>query len=256
MDLDSAKERLLESVAKLKGDRIIKSQKDIAEIMGMNPNTISQALKGNPKYLTLSFITKFSNTFTSINNDWLITGSDGSVNLSMTELIEKRERKNQLKEPDAIWVKYERFKLVPLVPKRAQAGFLRGWGDDDYLEELPKVPWEVDKEYKGKYMTFEVEGYSMESNNEPRDSIFDGDLLLCREVQRSLWNNKLHINKWDFVIVHREDGILVKRITEHDVNTGKLTLHSLNPEYIDQIVYMDDLIAIFNIVDIRRSRRR
>lgn len=160
------------------------------------------------------------------------------------------------KSHDAIWVNYEAFKLVPLVTHRAQAGFLSGWGDSEYIEELPKVPWEVDKEYKGKYMTFEVEGYSMESDENPRESLFEGDLLLCREVPKLHWKNKLHIHKWDFVIAHREEGLLVKRITKHDTNTGKLTLHSLNSMYDDKEVFMDDLIAIFNIVDIKRSRRR
>tara|TARA_R100001510_G_C7655524_1_gene214738 strand:+ start:1989 stop:2681 length:693 start_codon:yes stop_codon:yes gene_type:complete len=160
------------------------------------------------------------------------------------------------KEPDAIWVNYERFKLVPLVTHRAQAGFLSGWGDDEYMEELPKVPWEVDKEYKGRYVTFEVAGDSMESDTNPRESIFEGDLLLCREVQRVHWKNKLHIHKWDFVIVHRRDGILVKRIIEHKTGNGALVLHSLNPYYDDFEVEMDDLIAIFNIVDIKRSARR
>ena len=40
------------------------------------------------------------------------------------------------------------FKMVPFLGARAQAGFLSGWGDQDYIEDLPKIPWEVDKEYK------------------------------------------------------------------------------------------------------------
>lgn len=161
-----------------------------------------------------------------------------------------------LKEPEAIWVSYERFKLVPLVTHRAHAGFLSGWGDEEYIEGLPKVPWEVDREYKGRYMTFEVSGESMESDFEPRESLYEGDLLLCREVQRHHWTNKLHIHKWDFVIVHRIEGILVKRIKEHNTENGILTLHSLNPLYDDFKVNIDDLIAIFNIVDVKRNRRR
>ena len=75
-------------------------------------------------------------------------------------------------------------------------------------------------------------------------------------VQRIHWKNKLHINRWDFVIVHREQGILVKRIVEHNVEEGKLKLHSLNEYYDDQVVFMDDLVAIFNVIDVKRKRRR
>jgi len=239
-------DRLLEAIAYLKGKRKITTQKAMAEAMEYNKSTISMALKGDERYFTDSFIEKFCATY-GINKVWIDTG-EGEIDTNINTNISK--------EPDAIWVNYERFKLVPLVTHRAQAGFLSGWGDDEYLEELPKVPWEVDKEYKGKYVTFEVAGDSMESDTNPRESIFEGDLLLCREVQRIHWKNKLHIHKWDFVIVHRRDGILVKRIIEHKTGNGTLVLHSLNPYYDDFEVEMDDLIAIFNIVDIKRSARR
>lgn len=157
---------------------------------------------------------------------------------------------------EGVLVSFNGFKMVPLITYRAQAGFLAGWGDPEYLENLPKVPWEVDKEYKGTYLTFEVSGNSMESVDNPRESIYEGDLLLCREVGRQHWRNKLHIKQWDFVVCHREQGVLVKRIMHHDTATGDLTLHSLNPYYEDFTVNMNDLIAIFNIVDIKRSMRR
>ena len=148
-----------------------------------------------------------------------------------------------------------RFKMVPLLGHRAQAGFLSGWGDAEYIEDLPKIPWEVDREYKGNYLCFEVDGDSMDNNN-PVEAILEKDILLCREVQKQHWRNKLHINKWDFVIAHRERGVVVKRITEHNVETGELTLHSLNDLYADYTVNLDDVVALFNVVDLKRSRRR
>ncbi|MAX71847.1 MAG: hypothetical protein CMC76_12250 [Flavobacteriaceae bacterium] len=213
------------------------TQTEFAKLIGVSLRSIQSYEKGNtkPSADVLMKIMNFdTNNDAYLNNDVL----------------------NKTNEPDAIWVNYESFMLVPMVSHRAQAGFLSGWGDEDYLEELPKVPWEVDKEYKGKYMTFEVSGESMESEDDPRDSLYEGDLLLCREVMRQHWQNKLHINKWDFIIVHREQGILAKRITKHDTVNGTLTLHSLNPYYEDQTVNLDDLIAIFNIIDVKRSRKR
>ena len=157
-----------------------------------------------------------------------------------------------LKEPDALWVKYESFMLVPLVGQRAQAGFLVGYEDEEYIDDLPKIPWEIDKEYKGQYLTFEVTGDSMDSGD-PKTAILDRDLLLCREIQKHHWQNKLHINKWNFVLVHREEGILIKRIINHNTETGELTLHSLNPFYEDYTINIKDLIAIYNAVDLRRK---
>ncbi len=161
---------------------------------------------------------------------------------------------NTKDKSNAIWVDFESFMLVPLVGQRAQAGFLSGYDDPQYLEELPKIPFEVNKEYKGKYLCFEVAGDSMDNNDS--ESILEGDILLCREVQKTHWQNKLHINKWDFVIAHKDEGILCKRIIEHDTQKGTLTLHSLNSYYEDFKVNLDDLVAIYNIVDVKRSRRR
>lgn len=163
-------------------------------------------------------------------------------------------REDAVKETDAVWVGYSNFMKVPMVTHRAQAGFLSGWGDQEYLDELPTYQWEVDREYRGKYICFEVSGDSMDDGSS--DALLDGDLILCREIQRVHWHNKLHINQWDFVIVHRERGIVVKRVTEHDTETHTLKLHSLNAMYEDYEVSLNDIIAIFNVVDFKRSKRR
>ncbi|MEM1337812.1 MAG: S24 family peptidase [Bacteroidota bacterium] len=222
---------------------------EFAEATGLSHQVASNYIKGrqkpDPEKLAI-----IQQSFEEINAEWLLTGRGSMLKQKTEDML------SSSKPAEAIWVEYDRFKLVPLVSHRAQAGFLTGWGDEEYLDDLPKVPWEVDREYKGSYLTFEVSGDSMESDENPRESLFEGDLLLCREVQKQHWKNKLHINKWDFIIVHREQGILVKRILHHDTEKGALTLHSLNSYYDDFTVQLDDLIAVFNIVDVKRSRRR
>ncbi|GLB47821.1 XRE family transcriptional regulator [Neptunitalea lumnitzerae] len=228
------------------------SQSDLAEVLGVSLRTIQnyEAGKVAVPYKNLELIAQHygvtvAQFFTNEQEEKAIAG--------VGETTDVRKAHHEL-----IWTDYETFMLVPLVGKRVQAGFLSNWDTDrDTFEEvLPKVPWEVDKEYKGRYLTFEVTGESMESEDEPYDSLFEGDLILCREVQRHLWQSGLHIHKWDFVIAHKTDGLLVKRIVAQDLSTGKLVLRSLNPRFPDQKVYMDDLIAVFNVIDVKRSRRR
>lgn len=162
------------------------------------------------------------------------------------------DEKASYEKPEGIWVNYESFMMVPLVHHRAQAGFLSNYGDPEYIEDLPKVPFEVDKEYRGKYVCFEVTGDSM--NDGTFNSILEGDILLCRDIQRLHWKNKLHLHTWSYyVIVHRDQGILVKEITSHNIDNGILTLHSLNDLYEDQNVKMDDLIGLYNVVDFKRK---
>ena len=145
-------------------------------------------------------------------------------------------------------------KRVPLVNQYAYAGYLTGYQDQEYIDQLPTVLFDVDHDPKGNYLAFEVKGDSMNDGSD--ESYKDGDRLLCREIPSHLWcNSKLHLRKWDFVIVHKE-GVLVKRITEHDVQNHTITIHSLNPFYEDQVIDLVDVYQIFNVIEYQRKTRR
>ena len=143
---------------------------------------------------------------------------------------------------------------IPLVSQYAYAGYLCGFADEEYMETLPLIPWDVEGEPKGSYIGFEVRGDSMDDRS--YESILDGDILYCRRLKEDLWRYKLHFNDWDFVIVHKKDGILVKRIIEHNTETGDIRIHSLNPLYEDKIINIQDVSQIFNVVEIKRRRKR
>lgn len=157
---------------------------------------------------------------------------------------------------EAISVDYKEMQVmyVPLINQYAYAGYMNGFSDHEYIDSLPKIPFSADQEHKGEYLCFEVKGDSMDDGTV--DAILERDILLCRNVRKEHWINKLHINRWDFVIVHREKGIVVKRILKHDVEKGILTLHSLNEDYDDYEVHLRDVSQILNIVDIKRNRKR
>jgi phage repressor protein C with HTH and peptisase S24 domain len=141
---------------------------------------------------------------------------------------------------------------VPLVNKYAYAGYLSGFGDVEYIQSLPTVPMISDREGRGTYMAFEVKGDSMDDGS--RDSYEQGDIIICREIAPHHWRNKLHIHKYDFVIVHRTEGVLLKKISKHDTASGILTLHSLNPLYDDFTIDLDDVAQIFNVIRVEREK--
>ena len=96
-------------------------------------------------------------------------------------------------------------------------------------------------------MCFEVRGESMTDNS--FESLPPKTRLLAREIQRHHWQSKLHTHKYKrFIIVHRTDGILIKQITNHDLANNTITAHSLNPDYEDLIVNLDDVVQLFNVV--------
>lgn len=144
--------------------------------------------------------------------------------------------------------------MVPLVNKFAYAGYQAGFGDDEYVESLPRVPMMVSKEHKGVYRAFEIRGDSM--NNGLIGGYREGYIAYGREIARHHWRDKLHFKSWpSFIIVTKRDGILIKEITKHDVQKGIITLHSWNEEYPDIEMGLDSIAQIFNTVDVSFNKK-
>ncbi len=140
---------------------------------------------------------------------------------------------------------------VRIIPIKAQAGFLSGYPDPEYFDDLPTLKIIAPYYAKGLFLAFEAEGDSM-TPDKPEDlpyAVLDGWYVVGREVPRHLWRSKLHTHltsKW--VIVHKTEGILIKQITKHHVEEGKITVHSLNPRYKDQDLNLDDVELIFSVI--------
>ena len=218
----------------------------LIEKEGINPNqfyTISGLGNGYLNNVGESFrkptIEKIKKSFPHWNMDWI--------------LYEKGEpiiSKENIEVLEAVPLNQNYIINVPLVNQYAQAGYLCGFQDAAYMATLPTIPFIIDHEAKGNYVAFEVRGDSMNDGTE--ESYLEGDRLLCREIAPYLWaESKLHIRKWDFVIIH-EEGILVKRIIDHNLENHTITIHSLNDMYSDRVI---DLAEVRQI-ELQRPRRR
>lgn len=228
----------------------------VMEKEGLNKNSFSKAI-GLSNNVTITRIIneqrtpsrttceKVVNAFPQYSLDWLLTGS-GDMMVDISD-------KSSSIQSNAHAVEDLNYMNVPVVHIKARCGYLAGYADEGYIDSLPTMPVIVDKTYHGRYMIFEAEGDSMDDGT--RNSICDGDKLLCREVRRDLWLPKLHINDWYFVIVHRTDGIAIKQITAQDEN-GNITCHSLNDLFNDYTVNLDDVAEIYNVIKVvERSMR-
>ncbi|MCK8490434.1 MULTISPECIES: hypothetical protein [Spirosoma] len=94
-------------------------------------------------------------------------------------------------------------------------------------------------------------------DNDRKDAISAGDIVIGRNVARHLWKSKLHIHRFpDFVIVH-QDGIVIKRIVRHDVENGIIDCVSLNEDkkfYPDYSMKLSEVYELYNIVKQEKSR--
>lgn len=204
------------------------TQVQLAEYLGVTQGFISQVEKGISQ-LPESIISKIL--------------SDGLYKLPQ----------NKFPNNEVTFLDNPNFVMVSVVGQYAAAGYLKGYADEEYIDTLPKIPFFVDHDPKGKYMGFEVRGDSMDDDS--TNSIIEGDTLICREIKPELWYDKLHIRKYFFVIAHKIEGILVKQITNHNPETGDITIHSLNSFYPDQILNLRDVAQLFNVIQISRKPR-
>lgn len=213
-----------------------------AENIGVKYQRIFDLQKGKVKKISSSLANDIISKYGQFNLTWLLTGEGEMLNTPN----QPSDEASPIDEPIIL--------RVPLVSQYAQAGYLCGYADAAYMATLPTIPYIVDHEAQGHYVAFEVKGDSMNDGTE--DAILEGDRLLCREIMPHLWaDSKLHIRKWDFVIVHTE-GILVKRIINHDVENHTITIHSLNSMYPDKVINLTDVKQIFNVIELQRPRRR
>ena len=124
-----------------------------------------------PSYETLKKIADYTS---DLSLDWLLTGEGDML----------KEKKEPL-ESNAKLIENANIMFVPFVGQYAQAGYPSGFMDVNYLETLPKIPFIVDHEAKGNYLSFEVSGDSMNDGTE--DSYIPGDKVLCREIYPDYW---------------------------------------------------------------------
>jgi len=235
------------------------TQEQAAKKLGMSRQTLSTHLRSGE--LSSQFV---QNVKTLLGID-LITMQNDVSNKLISE-VEKKQNPRIEAEPlyiaadpndfDNDGSKFEdlgngmlRFRF-PVVPIKAQAGYLRGYNDPEYYEGFKTEYLEVYKEYKGHYLAFEVKGDSMTPT---APALFpymalEGWIAVGREVARHHWQYKLHTHSTDsWIIIHKTEGILIKSIIKHDVDNGIITIHSLNPKYEDEDFKLDDIAQIFAV---------
>lgn len=128
---------------------------------------------------------------------------------------------------------------VVLVPVKARAGYLTGYGDPEFIKSLPTYSFPALK--TGTYRAFEVEGYSNSPTLSPKD------LVICEYVDsaRDLREGDL------YVFVSKNDGIVVKRPFYNHLNPLEITLKGDN--YADHPILV---IALNNIIEVWRCVAR
>lgn len=133
----------------------------------------------------------------------------------------------------SITVDKEGIENIELIPQKASAGYLNGYADPEYLEELPKfrLPFLTSN---GTYRAFEITGDSMLPLEE-------GTIIIGKYLE-SINNLK---DKKTYVLLTVSDGIVYKRVITDQLSKGLITLSSDNKSYTPYTIPGDDILEIW-----------
>lgn len=194
--------------------------------------------KGKSKKTSVSsdVIAKISTMYPDINLNWLLTG-EGQVEISAYN------QKSQLSEPEMTYEKmpkvvttdYDGRNNIVLVPVKAAAGYLNGFGDPEFIETLPT--YNLPNLNNGTYRMFQVNGHSM------FPTLHDGSYVVGQFVEN--WVNDIKDDRV-YIIVSKNDGIIVKRCLNRILKYGHVYCKSDNrKEYPSFSINPTDIIEVW-----------
>ncbi|HVT86337.1 MAG TPA: LexA family transcriptional regulator [Chitinophagaceae bacterium] len=121
---------------------------------------------------------------------------------------------------------------IPFVPVKAAAGYLAGYADQDFIDELNTFTLPMLS--GGEYRAFEIIGDSMLPT--PSGSIIVGEKIESIDEVK---------NNTPCVVVSRNEGIVYKRVVRNNRIKNKLTMVSDNPSFHPYTLNTEDVLEMW-----------
>jgi len=121
---------------------------------------------------------------------------------------------------------------VELVHQKARAGYLAGYADPEYIEQLDRMSLPILGQ--GKHRAFYITGDSMMP-------VREGAIIVGRFLERfrDLVEGKTYI------VVSQNDGIAYKRVFRKDKRSKTLVLHSDNQAYAPYELHPSEILELW-----------
>jgi transcriptional regulator with XRE-family HTH domain len=129
--------------------------------------------------------------------------------------------------------------LGTLVPVKASAGYLNGYGDADFVGALPRFSLPFPELPQDRtYRVFQIRGNSMLP-------LPPGAYVISEYVQD--WNDIR--NEECYILITRDEGVVYKRVI-NNMREGQLLLKSDNPEYEPYTVPIGRVVEVWKAVGV------
>lgn len=217
------------------------SVRKFEETVGFSNGAFATQYKNN-KSIGSDKIENILCSFPELNTEWLLTGngemlkSDGAKEVTKAppiEIIAPVKVEGRSLMPKVVVVDEEDMEnRVPLVPVYAQAGYLNGYGDPEYIKELPM--YSIPGMRNGTFRMFQVEGLSM------YPTLQSGCYVVGQFVED--WE---HISDNRIYVVVTTQGVIVKRVLNRIEKYGSLYCRSDNRVFPHISVSLNDIMEVW-----------
>ncbi|UIR57894.1 LexA family transcriptional regulator [Sphingobacterium sp. SRCM116780] len=200
------------------------TQQQFADLMEIKRASVGayEEDRAEPKYELLKKIAEFYELSMDdlanevINEKWKPISKSNASNLRVLSVtVDGQDREN-----------------IELVPVKASAGYMNGYGDPEYVATLPRFSLPMFNQ--GTYRAFEIKGDSML----PLPS---GSIIIAEYVDN--WNDIKPGQT--YIVVSKEDGVVYKRIAFKYKEDKGLKLVSDNKSYDPYWVEASDIMEVW-----------
>lgn len=204
------------------------SQEQLAEELGINRSRLG-AYEESRNEPPIDLLIRISIYF-QVSIDALVRGDFAKTNPDTLIKIGK----NRTLFP--ITVDREGNDLIEVVPLKASAGYLNGYADPQFIEELPlmNLPFQI----VGKHRAFGIKGDSM-------PPLRDGSVVVGKYVE--------HLDDikdgQTFIVLTKSDGLVYKRLyRKGKKECHAFEFHSDNPFYTPYSVAPEEILEVWSFV--------
>ena len=198
------------------------TQSEFAQLLGIN-NTTADLERGRTK-LSGKVVTELLRQF-NVNPLWIYGDSNKKY----------LQSNNGDVSPRVLTVDYDNEDAMVFVNQKAAAGYPHNIQDVEWYQKLPAFNIPLPQFRNATYRGFQVEGDSMVPNLQPEDWVLAKAVGNLADFN----DNKVHV-------IVLQDSVLVKKLQKLP-DSKKVTLISLNEEYLPITVNIDDIQELWQV---------
>lgn len=203
------------------------SQEQLAEALGINRSRLGAYEEGRNEP-PIDLLIKIA-TFFQISIDALIRGDLSKTDPDALMKIGK----NRILFP--VIIDQNNNDVIEVVPIKACAGYLNGYADPQFVEELPvmNLPFKI----VGKHRAFAIKGDSM-------PPLKDGAMIVGKYVE-SLDDIK---DGQTYIVLTKDDGLVYKRLYRTGKKSTQFEFHSDNTSYQPYTIPSENILEVWSFV--------